>query len=1434
MQKSVKFTQTYFLMVNTTLIRVFVSCPGDVSREKDLIKKLCESRNHVFSVNNRGIMFQVLDFKDIVAPWGNRSQEDINIRFSGYDIYIGLLWMRYGTVSGAEDPLTGIPYGSGTEEEFRNAVQKRNDGEEIGIYFFFKEPRDYQNEDEEKELSKVKKFKREIQGNGWVHSFPNTEDPTKFITNIYQLLDEWVWEVERNKRIDGKNEFIEEANESSNTSDPINFLRFIIGVQPFKNVIHRTLSPFDPKGDSIDVFFGAHQGQKLVELIEKESRIVLLGGAGSGKSTELSNLVAIHSVADSTFVPVFQKMNTYVNENIEDFLPEGWNKIPENICLVILDGLDEIEPANFNSAIRKISTFSSKFPNVRIVISCRTNFYDFPLGISGGTLSDFNVYLFDEINIKNIITYANDEYDVSGSDFVREAYDKDFKDLIIQPFFLQLLLEKYKIHGNLKISKVDLLNEFVEKRFDFDQQHFTGTTNLKLQKAKVMNMLRKVALTMEFMGKNYVTFNQLSQILPEPTELELIKFSTTFKNFDADPTMWGFEHNNIQEFLAASSLHEMTLKEIKGIISFKGKIIKPSWVNTLFFLISIIDSEKRNGLIRWMLDIDPEILVRIEPDKIDAKIRLEIFKNIFNNYKKQGVWLRSNKFSPVELARFAPMESANEFLLKELLDKNNTRYTRLNALHLIDDQQLGHQENEKTSKALLSFILEDTSDVHYFNGAVYALGSLGYANQSIIDELMKIYGDRSNQYIRSAMYRLIHKAKLESKYVDYLIEGLNISDNDQDRDKVNLIDESMQLGEVFSANFEINALRKILEYLSDDNNRMLFRLYDRDKVLKSIMARSADLYSQYPDIYDLINKAYKHNIRLGDEKSLDIINNFFIETKTSLMMFKEVFENNGISTYERARLYKRLVNKDVTDYVIGLYNEHDLTNSKLFEFYNEVKWFGSSQNKDEFLYLEKEVRANSKILDNAIEPIVIEVQKEWALKNIDVFFSVELFQQELVQFFSQNNITELDWDTLYKYRKYDETDILNAPFELLADYTRGNNLVTLEKVLGFVEQTDKFEDYLFSILKDKLKGDSRIELTESQIGQLSDWVRDRISKADIKNAITVNDSDRSRAKFNRQVQILWYYISRFEINIDKEKILDFTTHDDISRNSDSLDFSVIEKQAGREVVARRVIDNIKNDIHYDTSWKNNAIYAIENGLEDAYPFILTALAGSNHNHYAKNEVLRAFDKFVEDSKDLLSLLYNVENDPIRWEIINLILTKGTYKSEVTEFLKTLIENNQEPEQEKYRASQQLTRVRDHVGTLYYLNYMLNHSDDDCEDDFDFYYDAAYLKNITDLVYLPKIMDLLKIAKTKKDRDDFDRLENYVTEVLAIMASGSEEALNRVTKALKLFILENQGIIEYINFFYPFIERLEHQFYLSQSQKGDIKTALAEVAKILHF
>lgn len=1426
-------------MVNSSMpIRVFVSCPKEVSIERDIIKEVCKSVTRSSTIKDRGIIFEVSDFKDIIDS--EDLVENDNIRFSGHDLYIGVLWMAFDIPSGSSDPVTGKPLESGTEEIFRFAKTIFEKETDKKIFFFFKEPRQTINSYETRQLLKIQEFQDEIEPKGWGHIFADTSDTSIFKEKVHQILNDYVREVEKKKRVQGKNDLIEEIKLNVGTSTSIDMPGMINGVTPNKkNVLHRSLSPFNIERDSMDIYFDRKPGKRLSQLVEQQSRIVLLGSAGSGKSTELADLVAFFSVKDSLLVPVFQKMNTYSDQEIENFLPENWNKIPENNCLIILDGLDEVEPSNFNTAVKRIGSFSSKFPNIRIVVSCRTNFYDFPHSISGGTLSDFNIYLFDDIDMRDIVTYANEEYKVSGEDFVSEAYDKQFKDLIIQPFFLNLLLIKYQMQGNLAISKVELLNDFVEQRFDFDQQHYIGITTVKLDRKYVMRLLRKVALTMEYMGKNYVTSDQLKKILTDPDDLQLIKFSTTFKNFESDPLMWGFEHNNIQEYLAASSLREMPVEKIKEIISFNDKLIKPSWINTLFFLMSIVHCDIRNGLIEWIVSIEEEILVKIEPDKVDEQTRFEIFKNIFNNYKEQGVWLRSNKFTSGELARFAPVEEANDFLLNELLNAKNTRFTRLNALNLIEDQQLGVNESFQTKKALLTFIFENTNEVHYFSTAANALVSLGYAQQGIIDQLMEVYGERKNQHIRFGMYKLIHKAKLESKYIDYLIEGFRISDKDPDREKTNLLDESILLGQALSAQFEIDALRKLLNFLSTEGrNRILFRLDNSHKVLISVINHSVDLYNQYPDIYKLVYNVYKQHIRVGDEKSLDIIYSFFVETKTSLQIFKVIFVDTEIPSHDKARLYKRLIDKQVVDYVVGQYKSAKLNDNELLSFYDDVKWFTGKDNVDRFLYLEEQVKANSNLLKDRVVLDMNKLRIENEERNLELFFSAEKFRKELIQFFQRHEIDELNWDLLYRSKKYDYSDkkeILDLPFSLLSDFTTGSNVTTLQDVLDFTEQTQKFDDYLFRSLKDKLSNNSNIVLNDVQIEILTTWVNDRISDTDIANAITVNKSNRNKTTFKIKAQILWFFISKFAIPINEEKILDFTTFDDVSRNTEvSLDFSVIEKQAGKDAVGIRVISNLENDIDYDNAWRNNAIYALENGLQDAYPFILKAMADHIHNYHAKEQVLKVYDKHVKESKDLLSLLHIIANDNIRWAIINLIIAKGTYNEEIRNFLTAVIENDIEPGEEKYRAAQQLTRLGDPIGTNYYLDYMLNHSDDDCDDQIDVYYDAAYLKNISDSVYLPKVMGLLKIAKTRNEKDEFDRLEIYVTEVLLNLATSSEENLKKVTDTLKLFIKENKGKIEHINFFYPFIDKLEHQFYSSQSQKGDIDTALVEVAKILSY
>jgi hypothetical protein len=71
-----------------------------------------------------GLTLQVLDWRNAI-PGAGRPEAVIldQLQLESWDIFIGVLWHRFGSPTGGQDPATGRFYDSGTEEEFRLAYQ---------------------------------------------------------------------------------------------------------------------------------------------------------------------------------------------------------------------------------------------------------------------------------------------------------------------------------------------------------------------------------------------------------------------------------------------------------------------------------------------------------------------------------------------------------------------------------------------------------------------------------------------------------------------------------------------------------------------------------------------------------------------------------------------------------------------------------------------------------------------------------------------------------------------------------------------------------------------------------------------------------------------------------------------------------------------------------------------------------------------------------------------------------------------------------------------------------------------------------------------------------------------------------------------------------------------------------------------------------------
>src|SRR5688572_15846736 len=113
-----------------TKLGVFISSPTDLSEDRKIVSDVIDELNRMKVFNDfelEAIMWETHAFSSIGAD----AQEVINRQINeGYDIFLGLMWKRFGTATARAE--------SGTEEEFLNAVElhKRNT-RPIAVMFFF-------------------------------------------------------------------------------------------------------------------------------------------------------------------------------------------------------------------------------------------------------------------------------------------------------------------------------------------------------------------------------------------------------------------------------------------------------------------------------------------------------------------------------------------------------------------------------------------------------------------------------------------------------------------------------------------------------------------------------------------------------------------------------------------------------------------------------------------------------------------------------------------------------------------------------------------------------------------------------------------------------------------------------------------------------------------------------------------------------------------------------------------------------------------------------------------------------------------------------------------------------------------------------------------------------------------------------------------------
>jgi tetratricopeptide (TPR) repeat protein len=166
------------------IFRVFLASPGDVSEERSMFPSIVDEVNNLRKINLR---FEAVGWEDAL-PGRGRPQEIINKDVNQCDVFVMLLWKRWGS-----PPQKGKgKFTSGTEEEFTIADRRARSGSK-GPYillYFRSIPQDM-IADPGPQLQRVLKFRERIE-KGKKFLYQRYENPTEWAKLLRQHLSQWL------------------------------------------------------------------------------------------------------------------------------------------------------------------------------------------------------------------------------------------------------------------------------------------------------------------------------------------------------------------------------------------------------------------------------------------------------------------------------------------------------------------------------------------------------------------------------------------------------------------------------------------------------------------------------------------------------------------------------------------------------------------------------------------------------------------------------------------------------------------------------------------------------------------------------------------------------------------------------------------------------------------------------------------------------------------------------------------------------------------------------------------------------------------------------------------------------------------------------------------------------------------------------------------
>ena len=604
--------------------------------------------------------------------------------------------------------------------------------------------------------------------------------------------------------------------------------------------------------DAVTCIFSSKEKKTLFDVskLEKTNLIILLAEAGTGKSYELIQLAHQLSQDGSPYYPVCINLNTYNGQELKDLFKgeyEAYKNLRPECIFWILDGFDEIIPEFMMKFKRNLKAYRDENPHTHILLSTRSNFLKTktPDG-NWGAFPNSVEYCLCPLELPDVIGYISAQ-GIDSERFLAEIKDNGLSDLLYIPFYLIKLTDIYNKEGQLP-KKSNLMDSLISISFRYDSDKFEYTMELYKKEHDLFKYIERAAIALQLLNKNYITEAEYQCLFSETVRNELLQFSGLWVQSQGT---WAFSHNNFREYLAARLLSKLPFEQILHYIAYEGSEpeIKPEWLNTLSFLLSIYET---SDLQDWLFKNTPFALVKFESDRVPAEMRFSILICIFSELKEKNLWFERERCSERELAIFSQSPEAIDYLLQELITSDSDHFrAQYIALSLLANFDNYFGKTDKIRADMLTYISNPETRNHEIGQAIKVLGHKSLSSIEITEKLMLQFSNIDDDSIRHSLYVYLVDTNNQDKYVDFFLSGAKYAV----RRHVTNMSELIALTEGLKKLSSADALSKALIFLAKAIGRP--SVHDETKIFDLLCGKAEVLYQNGDtSVFDTLLNAF--------------------------------------------------------------------------------------------------------------------------------------------------------------------------------------------------------------------------------------------------------------------------------------------------------------------------------------------------------------------------------------------------------------------------------------------------------------------------------------------------------------------------------------------------------------------------------------------------